>query len=79
MLVGAGADIQSVVPEEAPLEEVYLRLLDDGDEVLGMRSKADPQVTVHGEVITRHDQHALDRLRLHDLAFRPVRAGVDRT
>jgi ABC-2 type transport system ATP-binding protein len=29
-LVEAGAEIVSVVPEEAPLEEVYLRLLDDG-------------------------------------------------
>jgi ABC-2 type transport system ATP-binding protein len=28
-LVGAGADVQSVVPEHPPLEEVYLRLLDD--------------------------------------------------
>jgi ABC-2 type transport system ATP-binding protein len=28
-LVGAGADITSVVPEQPPLEEVYLRLLQE--------------------------------------------------
>jgi ABC-2 type transport system ATP-binding protein len=28
-LVAAGAEIQSVVPEEAPLEEVYVRLIDE--------------------------------------------------
>jgi hypothetical protein len=27
-LVAAGADIEAVVPEDAPLEEVYLRLLE---------------------------------------------------
>ncbi len=31
-LVGAGADIESVVPESPPLEDVYLRLLRDGTE-----------------------------------------------
>jgi ABC-2 type transport system ATP-binding protein len=44
-LVEAGADVQSVVAEERPLEEVYLRLLEDGARVPSTLRPGKPDTT----------------------------------